>query len=255
MKLTIDWIRHGQSYSNLFYELKNVINDFTDHDAQIFSAKYAPDAKLTPTGILQARYFNKHHRHMINEYDYIFCSELSRSVETSILISRYTNIKKIYMVPYISEVRLHDMSDYDNEPKNYNVIKYIMDKKYPTSCGYAELDINFIKQYNTPSTPDKYKFYDQIIPLLSKNIDKQNGNVYIGIVSHMEYIYDIFNSNYKFTDRLKNLQFMSETITYRDNMIDRNMVAKILLCHQIFPSYLEINDTIVCNYIYDILKN
>jgi len=257
MKVKIDWIRHGQSYSNLFYDLGGMVPNFTDADAQQFSSIYTPDAKLTPTGILQARYFNRKYRYMAGSYDFLFCSELYRSVETAILVSRYTHIKKIYMMPYISELRLPDMSDHDNQPSDHNMVKEEMTKKYPASCGYAKVDTSFIEKYHEPnkfSIPNQHIFHGQIVPSFLKYMGIHDmEQVYIGTVSHREYIHNIFEIRYGYVEetRLENLQYMTEIIKYDGGTITwSNMLQK---SDQTFPTYLKINNAILCRYIQDIL--
>lgn len=225
MKISLDWIRHGYSYANLIYD--TVDNDF---DAMVLSSKYAPDAKLTSIGIKQAQEFNKKHKNYICKYDFVFCSELSRSAETAILLSKNTHIQKIYMMPNISELILPDKSDLENHPDNLKNVKKNMSIKYPYLCGYPKLDTNFVKLYrdsNSPTIPNSSVFYNHILPAFTYHMDISE-NISIGIVSHREYIHDIFNSNYGFSSRLDNLKFVSEILEYdnRNNLIERDMIEK-----------------------------
>ena len=104
LEVTIDWIRHGFSCSNAIYlksqsSIQNILQKLSINtklprmNISEIAAYYAPDAKLTKHGKLQAEQFNNIYKEKINKYDYVLCSELTRAVETALIITK--NNKKI----------------------------------------------------------------------------------------------------------------------------------------------------------------
>jgi len=232
----IDWIRHGFSCANAIKMeghvgpkniIKNVIKEGNLGDSR---GKYAADSLLTDLGIKQAESVNKSYTDRIKEYDLILSSELSRAAETALVVGKNSKVKKIYMVPYISEERSPAalMLDKDNQARDPKVVKEELENRFPTTEGYPGIDISYIERFkgkynpNTPTSPDFDSFYKRVLPLiLSENL-KENRNIYnIAIVSHNFFIKKIFKSRYG--DYLKhpidNLQINTEVIKIDGNRL------------------------------------
>lgn len=233
-KIYIDWIRHGFSCANAIKTmgeagLKSAIkNIFTGKGIKDTRAIYASDSILSNYGMEQAAEVNKNFLDRINSYDIMLCSELTRATETATIIAKNTNIKTIFMVPYISEARtaLALSEDKDNQARDPAVIKKYIETTFPSEQGYPKLNIDYVSRFkgqynpNKSTLPDDKLFYEKVLPqIIAKDMAYLNKNVFrIGIVSHAHFIKHLFSKKYpnKMTEPIKNTQIFTEILTVKD---------------------------------------
>lgn len=223
IKINIDYIRHAQSYANLVYEREyryikqNGLKDLQTIDRYIqYRTEKYPDALITEMGKKQSINLGNKFKKRIQKADMICCSELRRTMETALISCRDIH-KKIYILPYISEID----TNYDNCPLEFNVthmrqypekykkhiIKYrllsyiYINSKYNSIDGYPVLDNKLLlendKSILKPTTSDHNKFYSIILPKLYiemfKNSKKREYNIII--FTHSGFIRNHFGFN------------------------------------------------------------
>ena len=179
INLKIYWIRHGYSCANQIYnkkyDMKNIDKD-----------KIAPDAKLTDITLNKICEMKKDMSYEKSKYycvansDFILCSELTRAIETAMMLFGTFN-KQIFVVPYVGEiVNSSELGKTDNIPSDNemklinirNIIKFHNDKR--DICGgpfnsTVSLDIlNEIKKNHKLNNPNLDKFLKYVIPELLK---------------------------------------------------------------------------------------
>lgn len=249
----IDWIRHGFSCANAIKMqghtgakniLKNVLNGKLGDSRGI----YASDSLLSDVGVTQAEKVNHFFIERINQYDILLCSELSRAVETAMLISKDSKVQKIYMVPYISEERsTASLSlDSDNQAKDPSIIKLDLENRFQTIDGYPLIDTFYVDKYKgtynskNKTNPDFKLFYDKVLPDILKNNLPGNRNIFsIGIVSHNFFIKKVFKTRYpKYLKQpIENLQINTEILVMKNKKINYELPEE---CKNINMFYCQI---------------
>lgn len=242
----IDWIRHGFSCANVLKEIgeagvKNVFKNISKGVLGESRAVYAKDSKLSNFGIEQVEEVNKNYENRINQYDMVLCSELTRAVETAMIMCKKSNIKIIYMVPYISEERssLALELDKDNQARNPEIIKKELEEKYKTTDGYPEINIYYVTKFRgtfsekIATKPDINLFINKILFDIVHKISIIKTSAKIGIVSHHHFIKNIFTKNYPgvLVKPIQNTQIISEKIVFnkgkiksRESLLDCNCI-------------------------------
>ena len=221
IEVQIYWIRHGFSCANVLKELtnrsvsvlENIVEERKIHDSR---SRYAGDSKLPDSTISGMCKINKHvatHANKTDDQyqsllytdicktcDYYMCSELTRAMETSMLLFRdCTDI--IYVVPYILEKRNaiaeHLNMDRDNIPSDFDtqlLIKKNFLNEHPCGTDYLpSLDLGFVKLFidesgKPYSTASLDNFLKKIVPAFI-NPDKKI--LKLAIVSHSHFIQEV----------------------------------------------------------------
>ncbi len=249
----IDWIRHGFSCANAIKViggeagLKGVIKNLQKGTIQDSRAIYAPDSKLSNFGVKQSVDVNDVFKNRINQYDMMFCSELTRAAETAIIICKNTLIETIFMIPYISEERLKIsmLMDKDNQASDPVSIKKKLEAEYPNINGYPTLNVEYVQKIkkiyddnNNHTIPNLDLFNQIVLPNILSNLkDKYPEKIdfHIGIVSHHHFIKNIFKKYHPdvVIDSIKNTQIISEKIIFHNNDIKfRTSVPKCTCGYQ-----------------------
>ena len=224
IKINIDYIRHAYSYANeqyakeYKYENQNTLNDFVKKaNFMKYRMKNCPDALITDVGKKQSIDLGIKFKERIKKADIICCSELRRTMETASLSCKDIH-KKLYVLPYISEID----TNYDNCPLEFNrnhmklyPKKYInriiknrllsriyMYEMYPSKNAFPIIDNDILlknDKYNNikPSISNHNKFYSVVLPeicnILFKNSNKKEYNIMI--FTHAGFIRNHFGLN------------------------------------------------------------
>lgn len=209
----IDWIRHGYSQGNLL--------------SQLNSRTHIKDPMLTKHGINQSLKLSSVYVDRINDCDIVLCSELSRAAETAINMCKKTNIKSIYMIPYVGEIQ--NIKNEECQPNDPNDIKKKIDNLYPSNQGYPNLNINILKIYrpqydpNIVVQPNENIFYTTILPTIIKNMKIKKNTYHIAIVSHGLSIGSHFTKWHSISGGVNNTQILTESVKY----INKNVVFSL----------------------------
>ena len=277
IKCTIDWIRHGESCSNLY---KNHTNDKLNKQYVNDLVNYQPN--LSYIGMQQAILLSKN----INiSYDAIVCSATVRSIMTALLAFRHYPNKTIYVVPYISEIMKHPETNYHDLPvpsiilkriilfikdwlqyswpTHYDDLEYLNEKNnkiYKNIPGFRGpiVDFTLLDKYENNyvdlgSVRRMEKFYNIIIPELYNKIsvmDPQNllkNNLKICCIIHG----DLMKLHFKYLHNVYNTQIFTEFVTIylntnkyiREKMIYGSIPKSI---RKMYPD-LENNNMDVCS--------
>ena len=198
VNLKIYWIRHGFSCANYLYNNYSIVKGIKD------KSKLAPDAKLTDITLNKIcemkNTLNNDYFCNILKSDFILCSELTRAIETAMMLFG-TFKKTIYVVPYIGElVDTSGLGKTDNKPSDrqtkLNNIKNIINfhNINADKCGgkfnsIVSLDIIDDKK----TTPHFGNFLREVIPYLithdkKKQITNNTLNFTLTLVSHSKFI-------------------------------------------------------------------
>lgn len=209
----IDWIRHGFSCANAIKQkghvgvkniLKNLVSEKKIGDSRSI---YAPNSRLTDFGIEQAETVNKIYNNRIKNYDLICSSELTRAVETAMILAKNTKIEKIYMIPYVSEQRskisLKFSLDADNQARDPEIIKKEVETKFQDNNNdkYPKIDLSIMEKFikydpKNKTTPDLKLFITKVLPEIKELLVKSNNKqvFHIAIISHRKFIEKIFKT-------------------------------------------------------------
>lgn len=291
IRINIDYIRHAFSYANAEYikeykhKNENTSKDFIEiNNFKENRMKKYPDALITDFGKQQAINLGIKFKERFEKADIICCSELRRTMETAMLSCKNIH-KKLYVIPYISEID----TNYDNCPlefnKNYmkkyqqNYIQYIIknrllsyiyiNKNYPSINGYPTIDNSILLENDVnipkPTTSNHNKFYSVILPkicnIIFKNSNKKEFNIMI--FTHSGFIKNHFGFNGKtigklniFTDnRFNNINnYISIHKTpYNTNIYTEHIYMKNnKLYHKIAD---PCNCNIICSYFHQLQLN
>jgi hypothetical protein len=250
VNLQIKWIRHGYSCANYLYDthqsgvksyFTNMVTKFQLGDNR---GLLAPDAKLTDATIknicnmknkpldpnTDIKYNN------ILDSQYFFCSELTRAVETAILL--FGSISNpIYVIPFVGEEKGSSLlGDKDNLPsdipilnRNIEELKEYYSDKCQKMNKNVSLDIikKYRGEYGKPTLPSLEDFLDRFIPNFIKDNnlfqqDRQSENplnvlnLKISIVSHSHFIKKITGI------KVNNLDVVLQKISAKYNIINKN---------------------------------
>jgi bisphosphoglycerate-dependent phosphoglycerate mutase len=218
--VNIYWTRHSQSCSNL--DIKYAIeNSFIFHP------------NLSLNGINESINLGNFYKN--NPIDIVFVSPMIRSIMTAMIaFDKISNIKKIYVVPFISEMfnikyshLLFEDDRYQNKPLSSDILKkqvnYI--KKWLSEhkiINNVNLEIDFSIYEIIESNPDKYgynpkypdinNFYNIILPMAYRD----------GIMNNIKNIYVISHGNimrhqlYMRYPKLKLLNKVENTQTFHE---------------------------------------
>lgn len=236
MSYIIDWVRHAESCKNRYKKKKEFQNSFNKHiqnlkDKQVY--EFAKDSILSYNGIHQAidlgnNFIKK------NDYDYVFCSAMTRTLMTCLLACR-NKFKKIYIMPYICETHYNDdkvgvISCYLK--KKLRQIRKILElNDRGQEYKYPEVDFSILEEYeqkyHDTQISNKKKF-DEIIKSKCKPRSK------IVCFSHGNFIRNIC----KLT-RIQNTIVIRQDsyyhVVYRPNLDHENGECNEHLCgHQFY---------------------
>ena len=204
MKLNIYFLRHGLSKCNLLHNCKST-------KYLTFINILRKDPRLSDIGILQstkARTYLKKHK-LLPHLDYIFCSSLLRSIETSCYMFPTS---KVVIAPYISEKSpsLENVSyNFINQKKRLNSSIYD-NVEFPSSEEFSQI-------YNES---DLKKFITYIISYYNITSDSN-----IAVITHSHFLKDILNQ----TEKVKN------NCVYKIDYYSSNDVIDNIKC--IFSGY------------------
>jgi broad specificity phosphatase PhoE len=240
VNIKIYWVRHGFSCANYLYDNYHLTNSITN------KSKLAPDAKLTNITLnniceMKNKIATDYYRNILNS-DFILCSELTRAIETAMMLFGTFN-KTIYIVPYIGEeVDTSRLGYSDNIPSDKHIknrnIKNIIDfhNKNADKCnGMFNSEVSFDILDNLindkKTTPDFTKFLNDVIPYLITNYNKKQLidntlNLTLTIVSHSQFI------NKTTLIYPKNLEIILQKINTSYSIINNNLLFdKMLYCN------------------------
>ena len=187
----ICWVRHGYSCANLAED--NIIeNDTTEMTP---GGQYAPDAILTDYGIKQASNVGRINREFFDSMDIVVSSELRRAIETALAL--VDNDRKIYVVPYINEVRseanILNNTDRDNMTNGIEQTKkYIASHHVLNDVDFSILESMRSTYGNGQIRANVKKFFDISLPKLLAMCKRKNPKFLrttkLLIVTHQNFI-------------------------------------------------------------------
>jgi broad specificity phosphatase PhoE len=211
-KIQVDWMRHGKTISNHIRDTEGFLGFFKQ-------AVIGED--LHASGVAQTRNMATNDKINLNSYDYIFCSLLPRSIETAlILLHSATCIsKKIYVIPYLNEMRPWWACgmDWVNCPKESlkelkeHVHKFAREHGIPKTECKMMICYDFIENmWNTAirhqsSPKDFYQF-------LFTHFEPRN-DLKILVVSHSWYMYYHFGLPLRQFCKISNNAILRETVS------------------------------------------
>ena len=217
INLRIYWIRHGYSCANLLKDkgsaggldlLKNLFTTVNFKDSR---GLLAPDSKLTDKTLDNiCRITQDSYLLDIKKSHLLCCSELTRSVETAMLLFRNTRNKTLNVIPYISEKRVLGglMGDEDNLPStleklrsNIRDLNEYYNINLKTKCNNLNLpnvDFSIIEHFRgiggVPTEPSFEDFLERVVPyMIETHLEYASGTVdlILSIVSHSHFISEI----------------------------------------------------------------
>jgi len=250
IKIKIYWVRHGFSCANFLYAKFRLTHSISD------KSTLAPDAKLTNTTLkkiceMKNDNTSNYYRNILNS-DFILCSELTRAIETAMMLFGTFN-KTIYIVPYVGEeVNTSYLDKTDNIPSNnhiksnniQNIINYYNINK--NICGSFNSNVSFEILNNliddNHTEPDFNKFLTFVVPYLitkykTTHSNNDMRNLTLTIVSHHQFI--------KKTTLLppKNLEIILQNITTSYSIIDNNYkYNKMSYCNHNYDLFNILNN-------------
>jgi len=233
--MKINWIRHGESLSNVS---NNILNQFI-HPV------------LTHNGMIQSKNLSNFLLKDNNKYDLVYCSPTIRTILTALITVTMYNFKKnnkiiekIIVIPEISE-KFYIIDKIKNLIKNNYFIENILNKQnklieYEKIQKIINILINWLNNNYI-----SYLFFDKIVKLLENNNDnlvkknlqiiKINRYDQKIILEKLEEIIQI-NIKSKIINKLNNIinfRFneniidLSEYINYNKNNENNNFYEKI----------------------------
>ena len=217
INLRIYWIRHGYSCANLLKDkgssggldlLKNLFTTVNFKDSR---GLLAPDSKLTDKTLDNICKITKDsYLSDIKKSHLLCCSELTRSVETAMLLFRNLRTKTLNVIPYISEKRVLNglMGDDDNLPSTLEKLKSNIEdlneyynRNLKTKCDNLKLpnvDFEIIEHFRgiggVPTEPSFEDFLERVIPyIMQTHLEHTTGTIdlILSIVSHSHFISEI----------------------------------------------------------------
>jgi len=230
VNIKIYWVRHGFSCANYLYENYYLTKSVIDKSI------LAPDAKLTNITLnkiceMKNKKATDYYRNILNS-DFILCSELTRAIETAMMLFGTFN-KTIYIVPYIGEeVQTSGLDNSDNIPSDKHIkqqnITNIIDfhnENADTCNGMFNSNVSFDILDNLindqKTEPDFNNFLKYVIPYLitkynKKQIINNTLNLTLTLVSHSKFI-DKTTQIYP-----NNLEIILQYINTKYSIIDNN---------------------------------
>jgi hypothetical protein len=202
VNIKIYWIRHGFSCANYLYDNIHLTHSIKDKSI------LASDAKLTNITLnnickMKSEIATDYYRNVLNS-DFILCSELTRAIETAMMLFGTFN-KTIYIAPYIGEeVETSGLGKSDNIPSDKHIkqtnITNIIDfhNKNADKCNgmftsNVSFDILDNLIYDEKTEPNIIEFFKKVIPYLIKKHNKKQIinntlNLTLTLVSHSQFI-------------------------------------------------------------------
>tara|TARA_A100001015_G_scaffold290119_1_gene362762 strand:- start:2165 stop:2845 length:681 start_codon:yes stop_codon:yes gene_type:complete len=214
-KLTINWIRHGVSCGNI----RNLSNYFN------FNIYSKIDPSLFPESITTTMYIKKHIPKSVSSNKLILCSQLSRAIETAILMfPEHFKKKKIKIIFNVNELGLGI-----SQVKQKNNKLKISLRKFIKSIIKNE-DFNSFYKFKLS---DVDKIEDLFVHIESNNNINNYKNVYqeilelcsnykvdnINIVSHSHFIKNkiLFRNDVEFLKKEKYIDDKNSYLNYFRN--------------------------------------
>lgn len=222
--LNIYYLRHGHACNNVSKHFRK----YTGSNVNNSNSKYIPDGILTNKGVEQCKVLNGKIK---LTPDLVLTSELVRTIETGLEVFK-NKMKKIYVVPFISEKRLKYAFNSDIDPRAYtfDVLNEYLISNYSADEKYPKVDFSIIKHFNNGSSilrvePDEDKLFYDLMPYLIKKFHlKDNSNIFI--ISHANYLNHHFLKRHGSNiPKYDNAEIRSDRLTiteddiYFDNLI------------------------------------
>jgi broad specificity phosphatase PhoE len=213
LKITLNFIRHGESCQNL--AAKYVGNGL--------SSTLVPNPPLTKTGEEQTKILNFKD---IGNIDFIGTSQLIRAFETASNGMGYSAKGRLNVLPFINETRALVPIDVTNEP-NIEKIKEIIknQKKWYDDLKIEPVFDIFDEVAKIPGININKSSYDDfikyVLPLIIKKILKEypdKEEVNIALVSHGNFMKDHFTKAHGlvFKEHIGNTEIWRETFKITD---------------------------------------
>lgn len=252
-KITVNWIRHSVSCNNI-----RPLWEF------ILRYRKSGDPNILQENVLANIFLRKHLPVAVKKGEYIFCSELKRSVQTAILLfpEHFLN-HKIKIIPGINEKsfglgnkkqkpdflksQLYKwMETCDNIPENKKLI--VNYRPHHVERLFDLLDKNNHFESVTKNSEDE----DTIIPLLHKFM-KILGIKTVNIVSHGKYIQNVIMTpkdikTYENYLGIKNRPFNNQIIQKKYNLQEDIITKTKTKPYRIGCTYSKKNQHIICFY-------
>ena len=103
--LRILFVRHGESLNNVLQSVYPFLKLGWCWEGGLYRAHPHPDAPLTMAGVQQARSAGEFVFSGLNVFsDAVFCSEMTRAIETAAHAGGVAGVKRVAVVPYFSEI-------------------------------------------------------------------------------------------------------------------------------------------------------
>jgi len=217
LKITLNFIRHGESCGNLA----------SNYVGNIFSSGFVVNPPLSETGKAQA---NKLDFTAFDELDFIGCSQLIRAFETAANGMAYS-IKRgrLYVLPFVNETRIMLNIDKVNEP-NINKLKELANGKFKNWLANKNITPMFsifdkVKNDNPNLNIDASSYDDfikYVLPLIIKEVltvEPNKKSIGIAIVSHGNFMADHFAKahNLVFKKEIENTEIWTESFNLTKN--------------------------------------
>mgnify|MGYP000945803312 CR=1 FL=1 len=241
--INIYWIRHAFSCGNFMTLFKkNLQMPFI-----------VPDTLLSGLGIIQTLLItkNKSINNILKKSDFIGCSILKRTLQTSLYYTSNINNKTINILPYINENYKNILPDFlkkivykssipsfynkniKSYKKEFNKIKSEINKKYKNNNKINWKYFNKVFKENNINFKDIKNNYDKFITetivniindLIKKNPNKKTFN--ICLFSHGKFLKQNILNNTK--GHVENTSIHLQNYIYQDNILQKkNKVKKI----------------------------
>jgi broad specificity phosphatase PhoE len=193
--MIIDWIRHAESCKNRnkFYKFIPPVSE-QDYEMKRFYASMIVDSILSHSGLQQAVNLGELYIKNTN-HDFICTSAVSRTLMTSLLASRDNpNIKKIYVLPYMSE-KHGDKNDKTGVPskllrknlkKIFKLLKIFDDQEH----SYPEVDFSILCEYEQIDPDTQISNKEKLYKLVKTKFPQANR---IACFSHGHFIRYVSN--------------------------------------------------------------
>lgn len=220
--VSIDWIRHGLSCSNVLKTNNNIPQN-------IHMNSFVSNPVLTNDGVDQA---NTMLKSIKDNYDIICCSHLRRALETAV----HGFTRTIHVVPFVSEKKtiMLDLYGLDRENRSSNNIIKLQTHVKSLKKEYPNKNININYSIISKFLDKKYDInvenYDTFIELVLFQIIKKFGkqSIKIVVVSHNNFIRDIikkFNGDGSNTDNTgiwrEQFKYSIDVINHRGFIVSR----------------------------------
>lgn len=184
MTVELDWMRHGKTISN-------VIRD-TEGFAGFFKQAFIGET-LHEEGIRQTSQIseNPELQNRLNDYDFIFCSMLSRSIQTALILFPK---RKIYLAPFLNEYRSWWAMGLDSVNRPPDDLEDLKQKisKFPNVQNISFDYVSEPKEWHDINQSSPEKFYHFLLQDISPKFSK-GAHPKILINSHSWYMYYNFN--------------------------------------------------------------